>query len=190
MHFLYLNLYKVQFFSAHFQGLLRRRRVFSRGLRGGARKRAAGALRCKLGPPPGSVARALDVHSRARWLFFKRLRSGLLGQLGPCKLPKLILLFFHHLFVLFFALQLFLMYQNSPQRLGSRGTTATALQVFPFEAVTNGASVCFCVFACAITDPTEKGISNTVSRTDVQFHSFCCAVLCCLRLLLCTCITP
>ena len=47
-----------------------------------------------------------------------------------------------------FALLLLLKYRTRPQRLGSQGATAAALQAFPFVRATNGASACVRVRGC------------------------------------------
>ena len=67
MHTRYIFLHCMKKKSAHRRFLLFYPRVFSRALGCGARSRPACTLRCKCGPWPRSMERALGVQSRENW---------------------------------------------------------------------------------------------------------------------------
>ena len=105
-------------------------------------------------------------------------------------------------FFIFSPLMLFLKYHNSCERLGNQGTTAAALQAFPFVTATNGASKCgfMRVCACACVCLSVIVASYSSRKQDHSFRNkganniflffFILATVCCLLLLLCAYITP
>ncbi|CAM9513436.1 unnamed protein product, partial [Laminaria digitata] len=113
----------------------------------GARRGSACTLRCKCGPRPGSVARALGVQSRAIRQVIAGWRSDLTWQ--PRGLETRIFVF--SAVFLFFSLMICFCITPHPLRAlyycsGSDGTTAAALQARPFVTSTKGASLCVGVF--------------------------------------------
>ena len=137
-------------------------------------------MRRTFGPRPNSVARALDVQSRASLLIVAGSLSAPPEPTRSVETPKVS-------FFIFLPLLLFMKYHSSPHRLGSHGTTV-GLPYFPFVTATNGASVRVSesvrVCHCRVLQQCERG---TVSRREVQFQggggSLLLAVCCCVSYL-------
>ena len=154
----------------------RRPWVFSHSSGCGARRRPIGTLRRTPGSRPSSAARALDGRSPLslasnHGIAFRPARANQ-ARANPKNVSK---------FFIFSPLMLFLKYHNSCERLGNQGTTAAALQAFPFVTATNGASKCgfmrVCACACVCLSvivasySSIVGARNTaVSRREV----WCC----------------
>ena len=122
--------------------------------------------RCNFGPPPGSVARALGVQSRASWLFFTGLLSATPSRSGPWK---------PHTFSYSLccccccyitpSLQL-----SNSVHCGSHGTTAVVHQASPFVTATGGASVrVFCVPRFLPSSEIPAG-TNTQSQDRCKYR--------------------
>ena len=133
--------------------------------------------------PPGSVTRALGVQSRASWFFLKGLRSAPPSHAEPWK---------HQSVIFFFALLLHHHLHHTALQScilrGSHGTTAVALEAFPFATTATESSAFECVhvrgFLCAIVGPRTQDLCSyelniktcgAISFLCILVFSLCCA---------------